>query len=74
MSDGEKKTDVIEPGSEGASQDANQDTSEGISELEHRKKRGQRNVALALMIGAFVVIIYAVTILRIGGSAAERSF
>lgn len=35
---------------------------------EERKKRRQRNLAIALMVGAFVVIVYVVTILKIGGS------
>jgi len=39
-----------------------------------QKQRKQRNLAMALMIVAFVVIVYAVTILRLGSSVAERSF
>ncbi|MEL7239634.1 MAG: hypothetical protein AAGK78_12305 [Planctomycetota bacterium] len=38
------------------------------------KRRNQRNLAIALMITAFVVLIYVVTILRLGGSVAERAF
>ena len=38
------------------------------------KKRKQRNVAIALSVVAFVVIIYLVTIMRIGGAVVERSF
>lgn len=41
---------------------------------DERKKRSQRNLAIALLIAAFVAIVYAVTILRIGGSIAERPF
>ena len=37
-------------------------------------RRKQRNIAMALMIIAFVVIVYGVTIMRLGGSIAERSF
>ena len=38
------------------------------------KQRGRRNLALALMITAFVLVVYLVTILRLGGSVADRSF
>ena len=38
---------------------------------EERKKRGQRNVAIALLIGAFVAIIYLVTMLKIGANIAS---
>jgi hypothetical protein len=40
----------------------------------HDKKRRQRNLALAGLIAAFVAIVYAVTILKIGGNVAERPF
>ena len=39
---------------------------------EENKKRGQRSLAMALLIAAFVMIVYFVTILKIGGSFAER--
>ncbi|MEL7491906.1 MAG: hypothetical protein AAGJ73_14410 [Pseudomonadota bacterium] len=39
-----------------------------------RRQRNKRNLALALMIVAFVVAVYLVTILRLGASVAERSF
>lgn len=38
------------------------------------KKKKQRNIALALLLTAFIIIVYTVTILRIGGAVAERSF
>lgn len=36
---------------------------------EARKRRGQRNVAIALLLGAFVLVVYLVTIARIGGNS-----
>jgi hypothetical protein len=36
---------------------------------EEQKKRGQRNLAIALSIAAFVVIVYLVTILKLAGAA-----
>ncbi|WP_425410796.1 hypothetical protein [Hyphococcus sp.] len=41
---------------------------------EEKKQQRRRNLAIALALGAFIVIIFLVTILRIGGSIAERSF
>ncbi len=38
------------------------------------RARKRRNLSLALMIVGFVVLVYVVTILRLGGSVAERSF
>lgn len=38
------------------------------------KQRDRRNLAIALGLGAFVVLIFAVTMLKLGGSVAERSF
>ncbi|MEO0880173.1 MAG: hypothetical protein AAFY22_10730 [Pseudomonadota bacterium] len=38
------------------------------------KKRRQRNIAIALMIAGFVLLVYVVTIMRLGGAVAERSF
>lgn len=35
---------------------------------EANKKRGQRNLAIALSIAAFVVIVYLVTILKLAGN------
>lgn len=35
---------------------------------DEQKKRRQRNLAIALLIGAFVLIIYIVTMLKIGGT------
>lgn len=44
------------------------------NEVEMRKKRSQRNLAIALTIAAFVVIVYAVTILKLGAAVTEPSF
>lgn len=41
---------------------------------EELKQRKQRNLAIALGLFAFIVIVFVVTIVRIGGSVAERSF
>lgn len=41
---------------------------------EEKKKRDQRNLVIALALGAFIVIVFLVTILRLGGNVAERSF
>ncbi len=41
---------------------------------EELKKRKQRNLAIALGLGAFILLVFLVTILRLGGSVAERSF
>lgn len=35
------------------------------------KQRGRRNLAIALSLGVFIVIIFAVTILRIGGAGVQ---
>ena len=48
-------------------------TGEALSP-EEKTKRGQRNLAIALGLGVFVVLVFLVTILRLGGSVAERSF
>ena len=41
---------------------------------EEEKKRGQRNLAIAFSLGVFIVLVFLVTILRLGGSVAERTF
>lgn len=41
---------------------------------EEEKKRKQRNAAIALGIAAFIVLIFLVTIFRIGGDIANRPF
>ena len=41
---------------------------------EEQKKRNQRNWAIAGLLLAFVVIVYAVTIVKIGGNIANRPF
>ncbi|MEX0644226.1 MAG: hypothetical protein WD076_02890 [Parvularculaceae bacterium] len=45
-----------------------------MSDVEEKKRRKQRSLAIALAIAAFVAIVYLVTILKIGGSIAERAF
>lgn len=39
----------------------------------HKKKK-RMNIALALTLAAMVVLFFAVTIIRLGGNVAERSF
>ena len=39
-----------------------------------RRQRNRRNLSIAIGLGAFVVIVFAVTIIRLGGAVAERSF
>jgi len=41
---------------------------------EERSQQKRRNIAMALAIIAFVVIVFLVTILRLGASVTERSF
>ena len=41
---------------------------------EEQRQRSRRNRALALALGLFVVLIFAVTILRLGASVADRPF
>jgi len=41
---------------------------------EDDKRRKQRNLMIALMLGAFVVIVFLVTVLRLGASVADRTF
>lgn len=38
------------------------------------KQRDRRNLAIALGLGAFILLVFVVTILRLGASVAERSF
>ncbi len=38
------------------------------------KARNGRNIALGLGLAAFVIIVFVVTIVRLGGSVADRSF
>ncbi len=40
---------------------------------EDAKRRKWRNIAIALVLAAMVVIFYVVTIVRIGGNIAERA-
>ena len=41
---------------------------------DEKKQRKQRNLAIALGLFAFIVIIFLVTILRIGGAVVDRQF
>ena len=41
---------------------------------DEEKQRKQRNLAIALSLGVFIILVFAVTILRLGGSVADRSF
>ncbi|MEM8770194.1 MAG: hypothetical protein AAGD92_00970 [Pseudomonadota bacterium] len=38
------------------------------------KQRDRRNLAIALGLGVFIVLVFTVTIIRLGGAVAERSF
>jgi hypothetical protein len=38
------------------------------------KARRGRNIALALGLVVFVILVFAVTVVRMGGSVAERTF
>lgn len=37
-------------------------------------KRRQRNLSIALLIVGFVLLVYLVTLIRIGGAVTERTF
>ena len=41
---------------------------------EEEKKRKQRNAAIALGLAGFIVLVFLVTIFRIGGDIASRPF
>jgi len=41
---------------------------------EYLRQRARRNRAIAMMVVGFIILIYLVTVLRLGGSVAERSF
>ena len=38
------------------------------------KARRSRSLAIALALGAFVIIVYATSLVRLGSAIAERSF
>lgn len=42
-----------------------------MSDEEETKHRKQRNVAIALALGAFIILVYVVTILKLGASVAK---
>ncbi len=54
--------------------DERKDGSNNGMNAKQSRARGRRNLSLALMIVGFVILIYVVTILRLGGSVAERAF
>jgi hypothetical protein len=39
-----------------------------------QKARNGRNIALGLGLAAFVIIVFIVTIVRLGGNVVDRSF
>ncbi|MEX6633022.1 hypothetical protein [Hyphococcus lacteus] len=41
---------------------------------EEKKQRNRRNLAVALALGAFILTVFLVTIMRIGGAVADRPF
>jgi len=41
---------------------------------EEQKRRKQRNLAIALSLAGFIILVFTVTVLRLGATAAERSF
>jgi len=41
---------------------------------EAERARNRRNILLALAIGAFVLLVFVVTIVRLKGSVIERTF
>ncbi len=45
-----------------------------VSVPDEEKQRKQRNLAIALGLFAFMLIVFLVTILRIGGAVADRPF
>ena len=45
-----------------------------MAEPDETKLRHRRNLAIGLALGAFIVIVFLVTIFRIGGNIAGRPF
>ena len=41
---------------------------------EAAKARGRRNIAMALGLAGFVILIFVVTLVRLGGNVAHRAF
>ncbi|MEL7028559.1 MAG: hypothetical protein AAGL49_04960 [Pseudomonadota bacterium] len=41
---------------------------------EEKRRRGRRNLAVAAALAAFIGLIYLITIVRLGGNVADRSF
>ena len=54
--------------------DKHSDLQLGALTPEERKQQKRRNLAIALGLAAFIIIVFLVTILRLGGSVAESSF
>ena len=41
---------------------------------EQKRRRARRNLAVAAALGAFIALIYLITIVRLGANVASRSF
>ncbi|WP_411817064.1 hypothetical protein [Hyphococcus sp. DH-69] len=41
---------------------------------EEKKQQKRRNMAVALALGAFILTVFLVTIMRLGGAVVDRSF
>ncbi len=41
---------------------------------EAAKARSRRNIAMALALAGFVILIFVVTLVRLGGNVAQRAF
>jgi len=44
----------------------------GDQSVEAAKARTRRNIAIALALGGFVILVFLVTVLRMGGNVANR--
>jgi len=62
---------VTKEGDQSASATPAQDS--GV-DADARKKRRRRNFAIAAALGGFILLIYLVTLVRLGGNIASRSF
>lgn len=69
MSDGRPEEADVEPGAGAAPP-----RSGHVMTPEEEKKRKQRNAAIALGLAAFIVLVFLVTIFRIGGDIVARPF
>lgn len=50
------------------------ETAKPVDRAAFEKARKGRNIALALGLVAFVVLVFVVTVIRMGGSVVERTF